>query len=146
MSEAYAKPLPVPGPESRAFWDFIRRHALRLQQCAACRQYWFPPSNICPECLSDAWDWAPASGRGTLFSFVVMHRPYHPGFKADVPYNVAVIELEEGPRFVSNVVGCTNEDLYVGMPMAITFDDVTPDATLPKFRPAGPETSSDVQP
>jgi uncharacterized OB-fold protein len=135
MSEAYAKPLPVPTPESQPFWDAVRRHELRLQRCQACGQFWFPPSNVCPECLSPAWAWELVSGRGTVFSFVVMHRAYHPGFKDALPYNVAVIELEEGPRLVSNVVDCRNEELYVGMPVEVAFDDVTDTVTLPKFRP-----------
>lgn len=141
MSDGYAKPLPVPTSESRPFWEAVRRHEFRLQRCHACRKYWFPPSNICPECLSEEWDWAPASGRGTVFSYIIMHRPYHPGFKNDLPYNVAVIELEEGPHLISNVVGCSNEDLYVGMPVEVVFDDVTEEVTLHKFRPR-PQSSA----
>lgn len=135
MSMTYTKPLPVPGPESRPFWEATRRHELRLQRCQRCNQFWFPPSSVCPECLSEQWEWAQVSGRGKVFSFVVMHRPYHPGFKSDLPYNCSIIELEEGPRFLSNVVGCANEELYVGMPVEVTFDDVTDEVTLPKFKP-----------
>jgi uncharacterized OB-fold protein len=132
---AYRKPIPVPTPESEPYWEAIRRHELQLQRCASCGQFWFPPSEVCPDCLSDTWFWTPLSGRATLFSWIVMYRAYHPGFKNDLPYNVAVVELEEGPRLVSNVVGCSLDELQLGMPLEIVFDDVTPEATLPKFRP-----------
>lgn len=135
MSHSYTKPLPVPSPESRPFWEALRHRELRLQQCRACGQWWFPPGNLCPNCLSEAWDWALASGQGSLISFVVMHRAYHPGFSDELPYNVAVVELAEGPRMVSNVIGCANEDLAIGMPLEVIFDAVTDEVTLPKFRP-----------
>ncbi|HZS00174.1 MAG TPA: Zn-ribbon domain-containing OB-fold protein [Chloroflexota bacterium] len=135
MNETYTKPIPIPSEESLPFWEACRRHELRLQRCAACQRYWFPPSNVCPECLSDQWEWAPASGRGTVFSFVVFHRVYHPGFRDAVPYPVAIIALDEGPRFLSNIVDCPIEDIRVGMPVEVVFEDVTDDCTLPKFRP-----------
>jgi len=136
MSEsAYLKPLPIPSPESQPFWDACRRHELRLPRCSACSAYWFPPSGVCPECLSDQFEWALASGRGEVFSFVVMHRVYHKGFADDVPYPVALVALEEGPHFLSNVVDCALDEIRIGMPVQIVFDDVTDEHTLPKFRP-----------
>ena len=136
MSEsAYLKPLPAPSPESQPFWDACRRHELRLPRCSACSAYWFPPSGVCPECLSDQFEWALASGRGEVFSFVVMHRVYHKGFAEDVPYPIALVALEEGPHFLSNVVDCPLDAIRIGMPVQIVFDDVTDEHTLPKFRP-----------
>jgi uncharacterized OB-fold protein len=132
---SYAKPLPAPSPESRPFWEAARKHELRLQRCESCHAYWFPPSTVCQECLSEDWTWERVSGQGEVFSFVVMHRAYVPGFKPELPYNVALIALREGPHFLSNVVGCANEDIYVGMPVEVVFDDVTEEVTLPKFRP-----------
>lgn len=132
----YTKPIPVPSPESEPFWAAAREHELRVQRCSACNRPWFPPSEICPECLSDRWEWRKVSGKGTVFSFVIFHRPYHPGFRAELPYNVSIIELEEGPRMFSNVVGCSNDDLHVGMPVQVVFDDVADGVTLPKFQPA----------
>jgi uncharacterized OB-fold protein len=76
------------------------------------------------------------SGRGTLFSYVIYHRPYHPGFKGELPYNVSIVELEEGPRMVTNIVGIANDELRIGMPVEVIFDDVTEDVTLPKFQPS----------
>ena len=77
----------------------------------------------------------PLSGRGEIYSFIVVHRPQHPAFFADVPYNVAIVELEEGIRLHSNVVGCANEELRVGMPVEVVFDKVSDEVTLPRFRP-----------
>jgi uncharacterized OB-fold protein len=136
MSELpYAKPLPQPSAESRPFWEACQRHEFRLQRCQACGQFWFPPGAVCPECLSERWEWTPTSGRGTVFSFVVMHRVYHKGFADDVPYPVALIALDEGPRFLTRLVDCRPEDVQVGMPVEVAFDDVTPERTLPHFRP-----------
>jgi uncharacterized OB-fold protein len=81
--------------------------------------------------------WVKASGRGKVLTFVFMNRPYVPSFKDDVPYNVAVIELDEGPCMLSCIVGCDNKDIKVGMPVEIVFEDVTSDIALPKWRPIG---------
>ncbi len=131
----YAKPLPRPTPESQPFWDGCRRHELLLQHCRACGRWWHPPSTLCPTCWSGDFAWEPASGRGTLFSWVVYGRVYHSGFREDVPYNVAVVALEEGPRMLTNVVGVIPDEIRCGMPVEVVFDDVTPDVTLPKVRP-----------
>lgn len=136
IAAAYTKPLPVPTSASQPYWDAARRHELALQHCDACGKVWFPPAELCPECLSNAFTWKPVSGRGTLFSYVVYHRPYHPGFKNELPYNVSIVELDEGPRLVTNVVGVDNDKLRVGMRLEVWFNDVTDEVTLPKFRPA----------
>jgi len=131
----YAKPLPVPGPESVPFWEACRRHELSLQRCAACGSFWFPPGALCPTCLSESWSWEQTSGRGTVYSFVVFHRLYHPGFADDLPYAVAVVELEEGPRLPTSIVGVDDTELRCDMPVEVVFDDVTETVTLPRFRP-----------
>ena len=135
-SAAYTRPLPNPTPDSAAFWEACQQHVLKLQQCNACGEFWFPPGNRCGHCWSESWEWKPVSGRGQLFTFTVIRRAYHAGFADGLPYNVAVVQLEEGPRLVSNVVECAPEDLKVGMPLSVVFEDVTPETTLPKFRPA----------
>ena len=129
------KPLPRSTPESAPFWDACRRHALELQQCDACQQFWFPPSNRCPHCLSADWKWSPVSGNGEVFTFTVFHRAYHKGFAGELPYAVAVVELAEGPRLVSNIVGCAPESVKIGLPVSVVFEDVTDEATLFKFKP-----------
>jgi hypothetical protein len=100
--------------------------------CGACR---FPARLRCDQCWSTEFEWVRASGRGAVHSFAVMHRVYHPAFKEDAPYNFAVIELEEGPRMLANVVDCPNDRIEVGMPVAAVFDDVSDEATLVRFRP-----------
>ena len=132
MSE-YAKPLPVPTVESEPFWEGCKRRELLLPQCRGCAGYWFPPSPACPHCWSTEWDWRKASGRGAIYSFGVYHRVYHPGFESEVPYVFAIVELEEGPRLVGNVVDRKPEDLRCGLPVEVVFEDVTPDVTLYKF-------------
>jgi len=122
-------------PEMRPFWEAARRHELVVQRCRGCGTPRFPARDICSRCLSREAEWAPVSGRGTVFSYTVMHQVYHPAFAAEVPYAVIVVELEEGARLLSNLVGCPVGDIAPGMPVEAVFEDVTPEVTLPKFRP-----------
>jgi uncharacterized OB-fold protein len=92
---------------------------------------------VCPRCLDARFAWEPVSGRGRVFSFVVFHQVYHRAFAADVPYNVALVQLEEGPFMFSNVVGIANDDLRCDLPVTVVFDRVTDGLTLPRFRPSG---------
>ncbi len=131
----YAKPLPLIDEVSRPFWEAARRSELRLQRCAACGHVWHPPGPCCPECLSSRFDWTPMSGLGTVWSFIVYHHCWHPGFAGDIPYNVALVRLDEGPVVTTNIVGISNEQIQVGMPVTAAFDPVTEDVTLLKFRP-----------
>ena len=130
----YKKPLPLPSELSAPFWEACRRQELIVQRCQNCHAFRFPPAILCPECLSEATEWRKVSGKGKIFSFVVFHRVYHPGFQADLPYTVALIELEEGPRLVSNIVGCSPAEVTCDLPVEVVFEDVTPEVTLPKFR------------
>ena len=132
----YNKPLPYVHEETRPFWEGAKRHELWLQKCRDCGEFRFYPRSICPHCFSYDAEWTKVSGKGKLYSFTVSHRPASPQFQEDVPYNVAIIELEEGVRMMSNIVECQNEDLNIDMPVEVVFDDVTPEITLPKFRPA----------
>jgi uncharacterized OB-fold protein len=131
----YAKPLPQVGPEMAPFFEAAKRHQLVVQRCRGCGTYRFPARDQCSGCLAREADWMPVSGRGTVFSYAVMHQVYHPGFASEVPYAVVVIALEEGARLVSNLVDCPVPEIRVGMPVEVVFDDVTPEVTLPKFRP-----------
>jgi uncharacterized OB-fold protein len=136
-----AKPLPQVGPDMVPFFEAARRHELTVQQCAGCKTLRFPARGICSRCLSRESVWVPVSGRGTVFSFAVMHQAVHPGFAAEVPYAVVVVELEEGPRLLSNLVDCALAGVRIGLPVEVVYDDVTPEVTLPKFRPV-PRPSS----
>ena len=135
---AYAKPLPQVTPEMRPFWDAARRHELVVQRCRGCGTHRFPARDLCSRCLSREAEWVPVTGRGRVFSWATMHQVYHPGFAAEVPYAVVVVELDEGARLVSNLVGCAPAEIVAGMPVEVVFDDVTPEVTLPKFRPRAP--------
>jgi hypothetical protein len=135
---AAEKPLPQITPEMAPFWEAARRHQLVVQRCRGCGAHRFPARDICSRCLSRDAEWAPVSGRGKVFSYAVMHQVYHPGFADEVPYAVVQVELEEGGRMLTNVVGCAPADLTVGMPVEVVFEDRTPDVTLPKFRPRAP--------
>jgi hypothetical protein len=130
----YAKPLPTLTDENRPFWDSCRAGRLSLQKCGACSHIRYPISPFCPRCLSADFAWAPVSGRGTVFSYVVFHRAYHPGFKAEVPYNVALVQLEEGPRMYSNIVGTPNDQVRIGDAVEAVFEAATQEVTIPKFR------------
>ena len=88
----------------------------------------------CIGCFSADLEWAPAGGRGTLYSFALMHQVYDPAFADEVPYNIAVVELDEGVRMTANVVGCANEELRIGMPLVVTFEQVSEEVAIPKFR------------
>lgn len=135
-AKAYRKPLPRIDEESRGYWEALARHELYLQRCRACGTLRFYPRALCPSCLSDATEWVRASGRGTVYSFTVTYQNQAPGFREEVPYVLAIVELAEGPRLMTNVVGSSPEQVRIGMPVEVVFEDVTPEITLPKFRPA----------
>ena len=137
--DPYNKPLPTLSEENRPFWDGCRAGRLMLQKCG-CGHLRYPISPFCPECLSDQFEWSPVSGRGTVFSYVVFHRAYHPGFKEEVPYNVALVQLEEGPRMYSNIVGVPNDQVRIGDAIEVVFDAVTDAITIPRFRLSGAQS------
>jgi hypothetical protein len=129
------KPIPEITEELRPFFAAAREHRLVVQRCRGCGAHRFPVREICSSCLSREAEWVPVSGRGTIFSYNVMHQVYHPGFAADVPYAVVLVELAEGPRMVSNLVGCPAADVRIGMPVEVVFERLSPEVSLPKFRP-----------
>jgi uncharacterized OB-fold protein len=132
MSE-YHKPLPKPTPTSRPFWDAARRHELSLQRCGACHKFIYYPRERCPHCFSDKLGWERASGRGKVYSYTVVRRSSSRAF--DQPYVLAIVELDEGVRMTTDIEA-PPESVKVGMPVAVYFDDVTPERTLVKFKPA----------
>jgi len=135
MTDTVAKPLPSISDFNRPFWEAAHRHEFRLQRCRSCEKFWAPNGPVCPHCFSEDYEWKQLSGRGKIASWVVFHKLYHPGFAKDLPYNVAFVELAEGPRVISNVVGVKNEDLHIGMPVEVVFEDVNDEISLPKFQP-----------
>ena len=129
-----SRPIPVPTPETAHFWEGTRAGELRLQRCADCDHVYFPPRPFCPGCSSRAVAVFAASGRGALASYVISERP-HPAFEG--PYAIALVELEEGPRMMSNIVECpqTPEALVLDMPLQVTFETLNDEISLPLFRP-----------
>ena len=129
------RPLPKPTPETQHFWDGARRGELLLQRCDDCHAAYFPPRPFCPSCASRSVSVFRASGRAQLHSYVISHRPA-PGFTP--PYAIAVVQLEEGPRMMTNIVGCpqTPEALVLDMPLEVVFEPIDERITLPLFRPA----------
>jgi uncharacterized OB-fold protein len=129
------KPIPRPAPESAPYWEAAKQHKFQVPHCNACGQYWFPPSASCPHCLSTDFAFTEVSGRGKVFSFVTFHRVYHPAFEQEVPYVVALVELEEGPRLLTNIVGVPVDKVVCDMPVKVVFDDVGDGVSVPKFTP-----------
>jgi uncharacterized OB-fold protein len=135
MPDALSKPVPVPDEISAPFFDGARDGKLMLQHCVSCGMWSFPVRERCPHCFAAALQWRQASGRGTLYTFTVMHQVMNPGFASAVPYNVAQVDLEEGVRMVSNIVGIPNDALRIGMKLQAVFEAVGDNGSLPKFRP-----------
>ena len=132
---SYDKPLPKIDELNRGFWDNARAGILSVQHCKACGDTRYPPSPVCPKCLSPDQDWLAVSGKGTLESWVDFHRAYWDGFKGDLPYRACLVRLAEGPVMVSNLVG-PSDNARLGAPVEVVFDAVTEDVTLPKFKMA----------
>jgi hypothetical protein len=130
----YIKPLPKPSPTSRPYWEAARRHELQLQHCGACGGYIYYPRPRCPNCTSDNLKWERVSGRGKLYSYTIVRRASTRSF-ADGPYVLAIVELDEGPHMTTNLIAPPDQ-LKIGMPVTVHFDDVTPQHTLVKFKPA----------
>ena len=129
--------LPLPDGDTQPWWDGIRRHELLLQQCAQCQTFRHPPQGTCPKCYSERVEWVRVSGRGTVYTYIVVYHPVVPQWQESAPYNVAQVAPEEAPhiRIYGNVINIDDEDIRVGMPVEIVFDDVTPENTIPRWQP-----------
>ena len=133
----YRKPIPIPSLETEFYWEKVRQHELWIQRCNNCQNVYFYPRPFCPKCLSMNVEWFKASGKGFLYSYMINHRPPR-GFEEDAPYAIAIVQLDEGPRMMTNIVGIENtpEKLVLDMRLEVTFDDVLEDVTIPKRKPA----------
>ena len=130
-----ARLAPSMTADSQFFWDGVREHRLLIQRCGSCGALRHPPRPMCPHCQSLEWDTIESSGRGTVFSCVIPHHPPLPWFPD--PYVVALIDLEEGTRIVSNVVGVAPEAVTIGLPVVVRFETFDGDVVLPLFAPEG---------
>jgi uncharacterized protein len=131
----YAKPLPHIDPDALPYWASLREHQMRIQKCQACQRFFFPPSDYCPRCLSGEVEWQAVSGRGSVYAAITMHHVYRPAYKQEVPYNISLVDLDEGARVWTNVIGCPPAEVCPGMPVEVVYEDATDDITLAKFRP-----------
>lgn len=123
---------PVSGP----FWRAARQHRLLFQRCGTCSYVRWPPSRVCPSCLTPGGEWSEVDGTGTVWSFCVYEHAYHSSLRDALPYNVALVEIAAGPRMITNLVGLRNEQIAVGMTVIPVFEDLAEGVTLVKFQPA----------
>lgn len=139
MSMRYDKEHPVLGPSTHldnvGFWEGIQRQELVFERCKKCGNWLHPPKPMCPKCHSLEKEWVPSTGKGVVYSWVTYQESSNPSFKA--PYSVVLVEMEEGVRLVSNVVDMKPEDIHIGMPVELVFDEISEDLTLPKFKKQG---------
>lgn len=128
--------VPVPSEEDREYWAGAKEGKLLIQKCGGCGRLRDFPSMGCPHCGTTTWSWIQSKGKGKIYSWIVVHPPVLPAFADKVPYNVILVELEEGTRMVSNLLDCPNDNIAIGMPVEVIFEKLTEEITLPKFRPA----------
>ena len=137
MSE-YNKPLPGMDGLTQEFYDFCKEEALCFQKCTSCGTFRHVPREMCAQCNSFEWEWIPSSGKGTIYSWVVINRALHPAFydpnPEAVPMAPVVVEMEEGVRLLGNMVDCPPDQLKMDMPVEVVYEAVTEDVTLPRFR------------
>lgn len=133
--EDLVKPLPIPTKWSQPFWDAAREHRLVLRKCSACGYIDHPPYLYCTNCHADEHEWVEASGRATLAAYAINIFGVPFPFWVDLPYVVALVDLPEGPRMISNIVECEHDQLDNGMELEVVFDDVNDQITMPKWRP-----------
>jgi len=133
--EEMRKPLPIPTKWSKPFWDAAREHRLVLKKCKICGNIDHPPYLYCTNCHADEHEWIEASGKGRLYAYTINYFGVPFPFWDDMPYVIAMIDLPEGPRVISNIVQCDHEKLVNGMELEVVFEDVSEDFSLPKWRP-----------
>jgi len=130
---AYTKPLPVLTDANQPFWEAARREAVCVQRCTSCEALRFPAARYCPACHEEQFEWIEVEGAGEVECFCIFHRAYFAAFEPELPYNVALVRLDAGPRLFTNIVGTPNEQLRIGMRVRAVFEKVTDDVVLLKF-------------
>ncbi|MBM4269779.1 MAG: Zn-ribbon domain-containing OB-fold protein [Deltaproteobacteria bacterium] len=131
------KPLPRVDEESKGYWEACRRHELRIQKCLSCGTLRHQPRAVCTNCLSSDVEWLLCSGRGEVYTFTVTYQNQTPGFRESLPYVLAYVTLEEGVQMLTNVVDCPPDQVRIGLPVEVAFEDVTDEIAIPRFRPRG---------
>ncbi len=134
--KAYRKPLPHIDEESRPWWEAVQRHELYIQKCRDCGDLRFHPRALCTSCMSSRTEWVRCKGTGKIYAFTVTNQNQAGGFRDSLPYVMAWVEVDEGLKMLTNIADCPPEQVKIDMPVEAVFDDVTPEVTLVKFRPA----------
>ncbi len=132
--EAPLKPVSQPDELTEPFFAAGAEGRLLVAVCTSCGAMRLPTSATCPDCLAEGVEWQDVSGKGTVHTFAIMHRRYHPAWEPDLPYNIAVVELDEGPRLPANIIGVENDEISVGMPVEVVWEREG-EAPVPRFRP-----------
>lgn len=135
MTARSEKFIPRPRPETEAWWEACREYKLMIQHCSQCGAFQFYPRILCSSCMSEQLEWAQSSGRGKVSTFTICRLPVAQAYAADVPYVIALIQLEEGPTMMSNIVHCDPESVKTGMPVEVVFEVWSDEITMPQFRP-----------
>ncbi len=130
--------LPEPNRDNEEFWAGCTAHRLVIQRCARCGTYRHLPVPVCSECTSFEWEWVESSGRGEIFSYIIVPHGVHPATLGAVPYNAVIVQLDDcgGVKLTSNLINAANEDIHIGMPVRVAWEDVGEGVTLPRFEPA----------
>ena len=134
MKRFFERPMPKATPVSKEFWEGINRHEFLIQKCIACGQNIFYPRTHCTKCMSTDLKWIKSSGRGKIYSFTIVRQALLPAFFSEVPYVLAVIELEEGPHLLTNIVSTDIDKVKIGANVVVVYDEIAPQVILPKFK------------
>ena len=137
IDEDSGRYLPIIYPEELPYWEGLKARRLLLQRCTDCAKVWFPIGPVCPGCLSDAFEWAPMSGRGVVHNFVVYERAWLPWFENRLPYAVVQVQLDEGPRLTANMPDTPLASIHIGMRVEAAYEDATAEITLLQFKAEG---------
>ncbi|WP_042356060.1 Zn-ribbon domain-containing OB-fold protein [Bacillus rubiinfantis] len=135
---SYQKPIPLKNHDNHPYWDSADRHELSLQKCETCQEYAHPPGPSCAKCGGTELSWVNLGSdiKGTVYSYIVSYRPFLPGFQDDIPLITAIIELESVPnvRIIGNILDCKSEEIAIGLPVKMTWVDITEDRALPQWK------------
>lgn len=132
-----ARPVPQTTELSEGFWQAVREGRLAIQRCTACGLLRHYPQPMCSACHALGFDWAPVSGRGTIYTYTIAHRAFHPAWQDEVPYAIATIELDEGVRMVCDLLGTPPEAVAIGKRVEVAFETLPGQGPMPRFRLVG---------
>lgn len=132
-------PLPAFERDTQEFWEGCKQHKLLVQRCSQCGAYRFAPTPVCSQCLSFKYSYVESPGLAEVWSFILVPHAVHPAVRATTPYNAVIVQLNDcgGVKLTSNVINCKNEDLYIGMPVKVVWEDRDDGLTVYRFEPAG---------